>query len=125
MVNSEYKNERIKLLFWSMYYLFVHTSDSFLQDKISSPTSWVESLPAAATVPSVNHGETCATHKAELTLLDLYSGCGGMSTGLHLGAKVSGVNILMVPMLKTLVLCCNVFVRLSNICSTICLEMGT
>ncbi|PPD93861.1 hypothetical protein GOBAR_DD09121 [Gossypium barbadense] len=29
------------------------------------------------------------TYKAQLTLLDLYSGCGGMSTGLCLGAKAS------------------------------------
>ncbi|CAJ2636066.1 unnamed protein product [Trifolium pratense] len=32
--------------------------------------------------------------KTELTLLDLYSGCGGMSTGLCLGAKVSSVNLV-------------------------------
>ncbi|KAL1224749.1 DNA (cytosine-5)-methyltransferase CMT2 [Cardamine amara subsp. amara] len=29
----------------------------------------------------------------ELPVLDLYSGCGGMSTGLSLGAKISGVDI--------------------------------
>ncbi|XP_024030561.1 DNA (cytosine-5)-methyltransferase CMT3 isoform X2 [Morus notabilis] len=34
------------------------------------------------------------THPAELALLDLYSGCGGMSTGLCLGAKISGVNLV-------------------------------
>nr|AVP26961.1 chromomethylase [Salvia miltiorrhiza] len=32
--------------------------------------------------------------KQELTLLDLYSGCGGMSTGLCLGAKLSSVNLM-------------------------------
>ncbi|PKA66391.1 DNA (cytosine-5)-methyltransferase CMT2 [Apostasia shenzhenica] len=32
--------------------------------------------------------------KAELSLLDLYSGCGGMSTGLCLGAKAAGVNLV-------------------------------
>ncbi|KAJ4952365.1 hypothetical protein NE237_029197 [Protea cynaroides] len=32
--------------------------------------------------------------KSELTLLDLYSGCGGMSSGLYLGAKLSGVNLV-------------------------------
>ncbi|KAJ0239251.1 hypothetical protein HA466_0229320 [Hirschfeldia incana] len=30
----------------------------------------------------------------ELLVLDLYSGCGGMSTGLNLGAKVSGVDVV-------------------------------
>lgn len=32
----------------------------------------------------------------ELPVLDLYSGCGGMSTGLSLGAKISGVDVVMV-----------------------------
>ncbi|KAI7749813.1 hypothetical protein M8C21_011767 [Ambrosia artemisiifolia] len=31
--------------------------------------------------------------KLELTVLDMYSGCGGMSTGLHFGAKLSGVDL--------------------------------
>ncbi|XP_057415926.1 DNA (cytosine-5)-methyltransferase CMT2-like isoform X2 [Lotus japonicus] len=33
-------------------------------------------------------------HKTELELLDLYSGCGGMSTGLCFGAKTSSVNLV-------------------------------
>lgn len=33
---------------------------------------------------------------AELSLLDLYSGCGGMSTGLCLGTKVSCVDLVTV-----------------------------
>ncbi|KAM7507279.1 hypothetical protein LguiA_017732 [Lonicera macranthoides] len=37
---------------------------------------------------------SCAPYKADLALLDLYSGCGGMSTGLCLGAKLSGVNLV-------------------------------
>lgn len=32
--------------------------------------------------------------KPELKLLDLYSGCGGMSTGLCFGANLSGVNLV-------------------------------
>ncbi|XP_059624964.1 DNA (cytosine-5)-methyltransferase CMT2-like isoform X2 [Cornus florida] len=32
-------------------------------------------------------------YKSELALLDIYSGCGGMSTGLSLGAKLSGVDL--------------------------------
>lgn len=32
-------------------------------------------------------------HKSDMALLDLYSGCGGMSTGLCLGAKLAGVNL--------------------------------
>ncbi|KAL4565096.1 hypothetical protein LXL04_029180 [Taraxacum kok-saghyz] len=36
----------------------------------------------------------CDKHKSELALLDLYAGCGGMSTGLCLGAKLSGVKLV-------------------------------
>ncbi|XP_030923969.1 putative DNA (cytosine-5)-methyltransferase CMT1 isoform X2 [Quercus lobata] len=32
--------------------------------------------------------------KSEMTLLDLYSGCGAMSTGLSIGAVISGVKLL-------------------------------
>ncbi|XP_021890087.1 DNA (cytosine-5)-methyltransferase CMT2-like [Carica papaya] len=46
-------------------------------------------VPAIASTNS--HHESS---KAELALLDLYSGCGGMSTGLCLGAKVSGVDLV-------------------------------
>ncbi|KAD6453747.1 hypothetical protein E3N88_08453 [Mikania micrantha] len=34
------------------------------------------------------------TQRTELALLDLYAGCGGMSTGLCLGAKISGVKLV-------------------------------
>lgn len=37
---------------------------------------------------------SCEPYKAELALLDLYAGCGGMSTGLCLGAKISGVKLV-------------------------------
>lgn len=34
-----------------------------------------------------------------MTLLDLYSGCGAMSTGLCIGAKRSGINLVTVSQL--------------------------
>ncbi|EPS61564.1 hypothetical protein M569_13232, partial [Genlisea aurea] len=40
------------------------------------------------------YGESLESSKQELWLLDLYSGCGGMSTGLCIGAKVSGINLV-------------------------------
>ncbi|MBA0796528.1 hypothetical protein Gohar_007291, partial [Gossypium harknessii] len=47
------------------------------------------STPAfSANIPSFG------TYQAELTLLDLYSGCGGMSTGLCLGAKASSIDLV-------------------------------
>lgn len=35
-----------------------------------------------------------ASERTELALLDLYSGCGGMSTGLCMGAHIAGVNLV-------------------------------
>ena len=41
-----------------------------------------------------------AKHKnSEMTLLDLYSGCGAMSTGLCLGANSCGVNLVTVSLI--------------------------
>lgn len=37
-----------------------------------------------------------AENKKEMKLLDLYSGCGGMSTGLCLGANLAGINLVTV-----------------------------
>lgn len=37
--------------------------------------------------------------KLEVTLLDLYSGCGAMSTGLCLGANLSSLNLVTVSSL--------------------------
>ncbi|XP_022638588.1 DNA (cytosine-5)-methyltransferase CMT2 isoform X3 [Vigna radiata var. radiata] len=46
---------------------------------------------ASAVTESLPSSELC---KNELSLLDLYSGCGGMSTGLCLGAKTASVNLV-------------------------------
>ncbi|XP_051137815.1 DNA (cytosine-5)-methyltransferase CMT3-like [Andrographis paniculata] len=45
--------------------------------------------PLAANLQSNNESS-----KPELALLDIYSGCGGMSTGLCAGAKLSGINLV-------------------------------
>ncbi|GAV58623.1 DNA_methylase domain-containing protein/Chromo domain-containing protein/BAH domain-containing protein [Cephalotus follicularis] len=47
-------------------------------------------------VPAMSSGAliSCEPSKAELVLLDLYSGCGGMSTGLCLGAKASRIDLV-------------------------------
>ena len=49
---------------------------------------------ANKTIPDDKDG--CEPDKAELALLDLYSGCGGMSTGLCVGSKLSCVNLVTV-----------------------------
>lgn len=44
--------------------------------------------------------------KPEVRLLDLYSGCGAMSTGLCLGASLADINLVTVsPSLLVLCLC--------------------
>ncbi|KAE9607860.1 putative DNA (cytosine-5-)-methyltransferase [Lupinus albus] len=46
------------------------------------------------TSKNTNSLPSSESDKTELALLDLYSGCGGMSTGLCYGAKVSTVNLV-------------------------------
>lgn len=46
--------------------------------------------------PEFNRMSSHKPYKPELALLDIYSGCGGMSTGLCLGAKLSGVDLVTV-----------------------------
>lgn len=60
-----------------------------------SPPSVLESLSTDAS--TVTESQPCSElNKTELALLDLYSGCGGMSTGLCLGAKTASVNLVTV-----------------------------
>ncbi|GFZ16619.1 chromomethylase 2 [Actinidia rufa] len=52
-----------------------------------------EAFWAIRTAVPLEDIHTCKPYK-ELALLDLYSGCGGMSTGLCLGAKLASVNLV-------------------------------
>jgi hypothetical protein len=45
------------------------------------------------------------SNKKDLSLLDLYCGCGGMSTGLCLGARGGGVNLVTVLLLHKHITC--------------------
>ncbi|XVF13724.1 hypothetical protein REPUB_Repub08aG0232300 [Reevesia pubescens] len=67
------------------------TDNSF--ESYSSSNCCKEIIPATPTAFSANI-PSFGTYKAELTLLDLYSGCGGMSTGLCLGAKASYIDLV-------------------------------
>ncbi|KAI4327996.1 hypothetical protein L6164_020396 [Bauhinia variegata] len=59
-----------------------------------SSTVVLETLPSVTSAIKKNKIPSSEMNKAELSLLDIYSGCGGMSTGLCLGAKVSSVNLV-------------------------------
>lgn len=67
-------------------------------DASSTISSKADSTSAAGDYGSAN-GESSSVYrckKPEMTLLDLYSGCGAMSTGLCLGASLSGLKLTTV-----------------------------
>ncbi|KAK2641446.1 hypothetical protein Ddye_023209 [Dipteronia dyeriana] len=53
-----------------------------------------ETSSTISTENDMNGSKVELHKKSELTLLDLYSGCGAMSTGLCLGANMSGSNLV-------------------------------
>ncbi|CAI8606881.1 unnamed protein product [Vicia faba] len=69
-------------------------TDNVVKIKESSQPDVLESLPTEASTISKTLPRS-KSHRTELTLLDLYSGCGGMSTGLCLGAKLSSVSLVV------------------------------
>ncbi|KAL3497951.1 hypothetical protein ACH5RR_040683 [Cinchona calisaya] len=54
----------------------------------------VEAFHAPITASPLEVFSGSGSTKVELALLDLYSGCGGMSTGLSIGAKISSINLV-------------------------------
>lgn len=52
-----------------------------------------------STVSIENHSSFVGSYKNEQYMLDLYSGCGAMSTGLCMGASLSGVKLITVSVL--------------------------
>ncbi|KAK1578662.1 hypothetical protein Q3G72_032109 [Acer saccharum] len=69
-------------------------SDKSLKIHELSLPHCLKNVTTAAVAHSLENMPNCETCKAELVLLDLYSGCGGMSTGLCLGAKLSSINLV-------------------------------
>lgn len=63
---------------------------------ISSESGSCNAADDATTACDGDIFRTVSSRKSEMTLLDLYSGCGGMSTGLCIGARRSGVNLVTV-----------------------------
>ncbi|XVF52094.1 hypothetical protein PTKIN_Ptkin04bG0237300 [Pterospermum kingtungense] len=68
------------------------TNDNYIKS-YSSSNCCKEIFPTTPTAFSANI-PNLGTYKEELALLDLYSGCGGMSTGLCLGAKASSIDLV-------------------------------
>ncbi|KAG7621025.1 S-adenosyl-L-methionine-dependent methyltransferase [Arabidopsis suecica] len=64
---------------------------------LRNPKTSENKLECCADVVPTESTESILKKKSfsgELPVLDLYSGCGGMSTGLSLGAKISGVDVV-------------------------------
>lgn len=74
---------------------FYFPLDELLKNIETAPTTDKEPSPVSS---SLNSSENIPK-KADLELLDLYAGCGGMSTGLCLGAKHSSVGLITVACL--------------------------
>ncbi|KAL2333947.1 hypothetical protein Fmac_015160 [Flemingia macrophylla] len=70
----------------------IPTDNPVKTNELSTPTV-LESLSTDASTITKNL-PSFEINKTELALLDLFSGCGGMSTGLCLGAKASSVNLV-------------------------------
>ncbi|GER57395.1 DNA (Cytosine-5)-methyltransferase [Striga asiatica] len=84
------------------------TYDYYVDKKYLIPYTSFVSLPSDATTTSNESGSTISSdadnlpggsceqddHHGEKTMLDLYSGCGAMSTGLCLGANSCGVKLV-------------------------------
>ncbi|XP_024173771.1 DNA (cytosine-5)-methyltransferase CMT2 isoform X1 [Rosa chinensis] len=68
--------------------------DNSLRIHSFSSSNLIEMESALQTAKSLGNSPSCDTYNAEFSLLDLYCGCGGMSTGLCLGAKLSSVNLV-------------------------------
>ncbi|PIA25586.1 hypothetical protein AQUCO_11000005v1 [Aquilegia coerulea] len=71
--------------------------DFYCDMSYAVPYSTFSSLPTGEmqmSTSTVSHVRSCDGESSEMSLLDLYSGCGAMSTGLCLGAAMSNVNLV-------------------------------
>ncbi|PIA38263.1 hypothetical protein AQUCO_02800142v1 [Aquilegia coerulea] len=76
------------------FYYDMEYSESYSTFSNLKPVSSEPSLSVTSnTVSDIARSKSEKTEKSNMKLLDLYAGCGGMSTGLCLGAAVSGVNL--------------------------------
>ncbi|KAL9683804.1 hypothetical protein QQ045_021230 [Rhodiola kirilowii] len=75
------------------YSTFCTMPSNNLVDKTFSSSFAKEPFHSNGTIHEVEEQNSNKPCKSELALLDIYSGCGAMSTGLCLGAKVSGLQL--------------------------------
>ncbi|KAH7843378.1 hypothetical protein Vadar_015896 [Vaccinium darrowii] len=88
--------------YYDMAYSVPHFSFTTLKATIEKTDSDASAISDASSNSAVEDADVDGTQpsevsrfkKSELTLLDLYSGCGAMSTGLCLGAAIGGVKLV-------------------------------
>lgn len=65
----------------------------------------------------VNSREISEKHKKdEVKLLDMYSGCGAMSTGLCLGANLGGLNLVTVQYISIWLFHQSALIKCTSLC---------
>ncbi|KAF6138750.1 hypothetical protein GIB67_040882 [Kingdonia uniflora] len=69
-------------------------SDYSAESSDLSPSSGIETSNMNDVKTKLDTVPSCKPVKSEVALLDLYSGCGGMSTGLCLGANLCQINLV-------------------------------
>ncbi|CAL9028724.1 unnamed protein product [Prunus brigantina] len=69
-------------------------TDNSLKNQNLPAYNSIEAVSILSTANLLENMPSSETYNAELAVLDLYCGCGGMSTGLCLGAKLSRVNLV-------------------------------
>uniref|UniRef100_A0A803LTS4 Cytosine-specific methyltransferase n=1 Tax=Chenopodium quinoa TaxID=63459 RepID=A0A803LTS4_CHEQI len=68
--------------------------ENSIEGCVLQPLGCNESALSLTSSPVVENTSICETYSGELSMLDLYAGCGAMSTGLCIGAGLSGVNLV-------------------------------
>lgn len=85
---------------WKFYMFYIPLDESLKNVDTAASTNLDKAAPTNCIdtphVTSTSNTLENIPKKAELQLLDLFSGCGGMSTGLCLGAKLSSVDLISV-----------------------------
>ena len=91
-----------------IFLIFSYCTDTVVSQSESESTISSDADDGAATTgdTKLDTGEVNQGKQSEMTLLDLYSGCGAMSTGLCLGANLGGTNLVTVCVLYTRVCTC-------------------
>ncbi|KAK9928176.1 hypothetical protein M0R45_025322 [Rubus argutus] len=99
-VESEVKSILPSDFYYDMEYCVEYSTfrtmvtDNSLRSYGFSSSNLIETVPTLQTAKFLENRPSSDTYSAEFALLDLYCGCGGMSTGLCLGAKLSSVNLV-------------------------------